>query len=234
MLDAAKRRTTMVGIVTAIVGLVVGLGIGVWGIKTSNASNAPTTTSNTSSKSTTSNKTNSNTASTNSSRIDQNKDEDPLLSPKDWDHWDPFRDMERMQEQIDRAIRDATEKFSLAPGAPVFRPDAGYSSSFDLRDRKDHYELRAYLPDVNASDVNVKIDNDQTLHVSVKQQKQETKNTKNGSASITQLGEYEQVVTLPEPVRSQDMKIDRHGHEIVVTIPKANSNANKNSNNSTT
>jgi HSP20 family molecular chaperone IbpA len=215
-MNEVKRRTTMVGIVTAIVGLAVGLGIGVWGIKTSNASNnTPATTTQSATANTNSNASNN--------TLDKDKD-DSLLTPKDWDHWDPFRDMERMQEQIDRTIRDATEKFSLAPGAPMFRPDAGYSSSFDLRDRKDHYELRAYLPDVNPSDVNVKIDNDQTLHVSVKQQKQETKNTKNGSASITELGQYDQVVTLPEPVRSQDMKIDRHGHEIVITIPKANAN----------
>ena len=230
-MDTIKRRTTMVGIVTAIIGLAVGLGIGVWGIKASNASN------NTPAATTQSTTTNSNSTSANStsnSSIDKDKDEDSLLTTKDWDHWDPFRDMERMQEQIDRAIRDATERFSFAPGATILRPDAGYSSSFDLRDRKDHYELRAYLPDVNASDVNVKIDNDQTLRVSVKQHKEETKNTKNGSASVTQLGEYEQVVTLPEPVRSQDMKIDRHGHEIVITIPKANSNANNNNNNSTT
>jgi HSP20 family molecular chaperone IbpA len=215
-MDTVKKRTTMVGIVTLIVGLVIGIGVGVWGIKTSHASNAPAATTSTTSSSTT-----SSNPSSNSSTIDQNKDES-LLTPKDWDHWDPFRDMERMQEQIDRTIRDATEKFSLAPGAPVFRPDAGYSSSFDLRDRKDHYELRAYLPDVNASDVTVKIDNDQTLHVSVKQQKQQTKNTQNGSASISELGQYEQVVTLPEPVKSDQMKIDRHGHEIVITIPKAN------------
>ena len=216
-MDTVKKRTTMVGIVTLIVGLVIGIGVGVWGIKTSHASNAPAATTSTTSSSTT-----SSNPSSNSSTIDQNKDES-LLTPKDWDHWDPFRDMERMQEQIDRTIRDATEKFSLAPGAPMFRPDVGYSSSFDLRDRKDHYELRAYLPDVNASDVNVKIDNDQTLHVSVKQQKQQTKNTQNGSASISELGQYEQVVTLPEPVKSDQMKIDRHGHEIVITIPKAKS-----------
>lgn len=221
-MDEVERKTTMVGIVTAIVGLAVGIGIGVWGIKTSNASNNQPTVA---TQSTTTNSNNTNT--TNSSKMD--KDEDSLLTPKDWDHWDPFRDMERMQEQIGRAIRDATVRFSFGPSATVFRPDAGYSSSFDLHDRKDHYELRAYLPDVNASDVNVKIDNDQTLRVSVKQHKEETKNTKNGSASMTQLGEYEQVVTLPEPVRSQDMKIDRHGHEIVITIPKANSDTKANS-----
>ncbi len=109
----------------------------------------------------------------------------------------------------------------LNPGATVFRPDAGYSSSFDLHDRKDHFELRAYLPDAKASDVNVRIDNDQTLHVGVTQRKQQTKSTSGGSASLTELGHYEQVVTLPEPVKSSEMKIDRHGHEIVITIPKA-------------
>jgi HSP20 family molecular chaperone IbpA len=217
-MDTVKRRTTVVGLVTAIVGIAVGIGIGVWAIKTSHAQSAPATTTQSTTNS-------SNTNSTTSS----SKIEDSLLTPKDWDHWDPFRDMERMQEQIDRAIRDATEKFSFAPGATTFRQDAGYSSSFDLHDRKDHYELRAYLPDVNASDVNVKIDNDQTLRVSVKQHKEETKNTKNGSARVTELGEYEQIVTLPEPVRSQDMKIDRHGHEIVITIPKANGDTKGNS-----
>jgi HSP20 family molecular chaperone IbpA len=221
-MDEVKRKTTTVGIVTLIVGLVVGIGIGVWGIKTSNANNAPASVA--------ASGTASVGANSSSNAIDQNKDQDPLLIDK---NWNPFTELERMQKQIDRAIRDATEDFAFAPGTNMFKPDVGYSSSFDLRDRKDHYELHAYLPDVNPSDVNVKIDNDQTLRVSVKQQKQETKNTKNGSASITQLGEYEQVVTLPEPVRSQDMKINRNGHEIVITIPKANSNANNN-NNSTT
>jgi HSP20 family molecular chaperone IbpA len=191
-----NRKTTMVGIVTLIVGLALGLGIGVWSMKSSQASNA--------------------SAAQNSLRA-TGKDEPSFTT----NVWDPFRQMERMQEEIDRAIRNATEQFQLGPGATAFRPDAGYSSSFDLRDRKDHFELRAYLPDTKASDVNVKVDNDRTLHVSVSQRKQETKNTSGGSVSFTELGQYEQVVTLPEPVKSSDMKIDRHGHEVVITIPKA-------------
>lgn len=219
-MNTGKLKPMTVGIVTLIIGLIVGVGIGVWGIKTSHASDMPTMT--TQSRTPNSGSTNSDASSSNKP-VDQNKGEDPLLIDR---NWNPFTDMERMHEQIDRAIRDATEKFSFAPGMDMFKPDNGYSSSFDLRDRKDRYELHAYLPDVNSSDVNVKIDNDQTLHVSVKQQKQQTKNIKNGSASMTELGEYEQVVTLPGPVRSQDMKINRNGHEIVITIPKANANSN--------
>jgi HSP20 family molecular chaperone IbpA len=147
----------------------------------------------------------------------------PGLLVAQTDEWDPVRQMERMQEEIDRAIRNAAEQFRFGPGATVFAPQAGYSSSFDLRDRKDHYELRAYLPEVNASDVNVRIDNDRTLHVSVTQRKQQKKDTTNGSESFTELGQYEQVVTLPDRVNSKDMKIDRRGHEIIITIPKSSS-----------
>ena len=198
-MDTIKKKTTLVGIVTLIVGLGVGLGIGVWAIKPSQASNTPAT-----------------------------KDDSAPIAEKHEprvtrsDEWNPAREMERMQEDIDRAIRNATDQFRLAPDAKVFGPQLGYSSSFDLKDRKDHFELRAYLPDVNASDVNVKIDNDSVLHVSVTQRKQETKNSNGGKATFSELGQYEQIVTLPEPVKSNEMKIDRRGHEVVITIPKAN------------
>jgi len=189
-----NRKTTMVGIVTLIAGLALGLGIGVWSVKNSQASNAP------------------------NARINSDNQESIVTRS---DEWDPVRQMERMQEEIDRAIRNATEQFQLGPGATAFRPEAGYSSSFDLRDRKDRFELRAYLPGVKASDVNVKIDNDRTLHVSVTQRKQETKKTSGVNATVTELGQYEQVVTLPQPVKSSDMKIERNGHELVITVPKA-------------
>jgi HSP20 family molecular chaperone IbpA len=206
-MDSINKRTTFVGIVTLIVGLGLGLGIGVWGIKTSQAS-APGTTSD---------KTTSETTAKTEPK-DSNKDSTLLR-----DGWDPFRQMQEMQEEIDRSIRRATERFQFGPSASLFRPDAGYSSSFDLRDKNDHFELRAYLPDVEASDVSVKIDDDRVLHVSVAQKKQETKKANGSESQVTQLGHYEQVVTLPEPVKGSDMKIDRNGHEMIITIPKAKS-----------
>ena len=197
-MDAIKPKMTAVGIVTAIIRLGIGLGIGVWGIKTSHASGAAASTSNTPANSETRD-------STSTTRTDQ---------------WDPFREMERMQEEIDRAIRNAPEQFRLGPSGTMFRPDAGYSSQFDLRDRKDHYELRAYLPDAEASDVNVRIDNDKTLRLSVVHKKHEMKKQRALEASVTELGQYEQIITLPEAVRSPEMKIERKGHEVIVTFPK--------------
>ena len=198
-MDTIKRNgTIVVGMVTLIVGLALGLGVGVWGVHSSHAGNAPASTSGTPTK-----------TDQQGSTIDRKEE------------WDPFREMERMREEIDRAIRNATEQFRLGPGATVLRPDAGYSSQFDLRDRKDHFEVRAYLPDAEASDVNVKIDNDKTLHLTVVQKRHEAKKENAFEASVTELGQYEQVITLPEAVRSADMKIERNGHEVIITIPKA-------------
>jgi HSP20 family molecular chaperone IbpA len=197
--NTIKNRTTIVGIVTLILGLALGLGIGVWSVKNSQARSASG-------------------AQVNLSSPALSATAEPSFGKNEWD---PFRQMERMQEEIDPAIRSATKHFELNPGAMVFRSDAGYSSSFDLRDGKNSFELRAYLPDAKASDVNVRVDNDRTLHVGVTQRKEETKSTSGGSGSFTELGHYEQVVTLPEPVKSSEMKVDRHDHEIVITIPKA-------------
>ena len=199
-----NHRTTLVGIVTLIVGLGLGLGIGVWGISKSQASSPWTSSEKTSTSQT----------------IAKSEPKEPSLLRDDWD---PFREMQQMQEEIDRTIRRATERFQLGPSASLFRPEAGYSSSFDLRDKQDRFELRAYLPDVEASDVSVKIDDDRVLHVSVAQKKQETKKANGSESYVTALGHYEQVVTLPEPVKGSDMKIDRNGHEMVITIPKAKS-----------
>lgn len=215
-----KRQTTLVGVVTLIIGLALGLGIGVYGVRSSHASAMKDVTSSTPKIEKKHNKV------AGLSTPFRDKDE---FSQR-VDTWDPFRRMEQMQEEIDRAIRNATEQFSLGPGATAFRPDAGYSSSFDLRDRKDHFELRAYLPDVDASDVNVKIDNGRTLHVSANHKKQESKRNGAGEESVTELGEYEQMVTLPESVRANDMRVQRNGHEVIITIPKANNNTDENKN----
>jgi HSP20 family molecular chaperone IbpA len=203
-MDTIKKKTTLVGIATLVVGLALGLGIGVWGIGTTRASSAPAKTS----------------EQTSSKAIAKSEPKEPGVLRDDWD---PFREMQQMQEEIDRRIRRATERFQLGPSAGLFRPEAGYSSSFDLRDKKDHFELRAYLPDVEASNVSVKIDDDRVVHVIVGQKKEETKKENGAQAHVTQLGHHEQVVTLPEAVKGSEMKIDRDGHELIITIPKAGS-----------
>src|SRR4051794_23790238 len=105
-----NKEPMLVGIVTLLVGLGLGLGLGAWFVKSSQAGNL------------------SGAQQPFTSLVLQQ-----AATSTTSEEWGALRQLERMQEEIDRAIRDATEQFQFSAGGTVFRPDAGYSSSFDLR-----------------------------------------------------------------------------------------------------
>jgi HSP20 family molecular chaperone IbpA len=195
-METLKKKTTIVGMVTLIVGLLLGAGIGVWTVNKSEASDGLAETRHA------------------TPSVDQ-----PKSSAMD-EEKDPFRSFERLHEEINRAIRNATEEFELDGETALFRPHIGYSSSVDLRDRGDHFEIRAYLPDVDKSDVKVELDNQNVLHIKASQHRQEVKRNDESEAEVTEMGRYEQIITLPQPVERESMKIDQMKDEIIITIPK--------------
>lgn len=38
---------------------------------------------------------------------------------------------------------------------------------------------------------------------------------------ISELGQDEEVVQLPSPVKANQMKMTRNGHELIITVPRA-------------
>lgn len=193
-MEMLKRKSTWVAAVTLIVGVALGVGISTWASRSEAASGKA------------------------SASLSDRK---PTITRSS--DWDPFREMERMREDIDRTIRRATGQFRLDSGSSPFSRDMGYSSSLDVRDRGDHFELRAYMPDAETKDVNVKTEGDQAVRVSVGHRKQQTKEENGDQATFAEMGSYEQLVTLPEPVNTMDMKVDTRDNEVVITIPKAKS-----------
>jgi HSP20 family molecular chaperone IbpA len=192
-METPKKKTTLVGVTTLIAGLLLGAGIGVWSAHKSEASNNAAESRHLSSP----------VIQPNSSATDEKSD--------------ASREFDRLHEEINRAIRRAMEEFELDGTMGHFRPQVGYSSSFDLRDRGDHFEIHAYLPDAKTSDLKVQLDEGNVLHLSATQHRQEVKS----EAQVTEMGRYEEVITLPEAVRREAMKIDRKDDEVIITIPKA-------------
>lgn len=144
--------------------------------------------------------------------------------PGSLDQWNPFQQIRNMQARMDRMFNQMNRQFQSEPGFSGFPNNPGYSLSLDVRDMKDHYEVHAYLPDAKASSVHVTLKNDQTLKVEV--DSQHTTKSSNGSGNtnsftnVADWGQYEQTVQLPTPVKAGQMKIKRHGHELIINIPK--------------
>jgi HSP20 family molecular chaperone IbpA len=133
----------------------------------------------------------------------------------------PFQEMRDMQAQIDQSFDKLVDRFRTEPQFSGLQDYPGYSLSLDVRDLKDRYEVQADLPDAKASDVHVTLKNGQTLNVEVSRRETETSDQKNAATSMIELGQYDQMVQLPTPVKADQMKIQREGHELVITIPKA-------------
>jgi HSP20 family molecular chaperone IbpA len=142
-------------------------------------------------------------------------------NPAGWDEWNPFQEMRDMQAQMDRMFNRMFERFRQEPGLRGFNELPGYSLSLDVRDLQDRFEVRAFLPDAKASDVNVSLENSQTLKVTVGSKSTEATGGKNANARVTEWGQYEQVIQLPARAKVDQMKIEHKGHELRITIPKA-------------
>lgn len=141
----------------------------------------------------------------------------PLASPG---NWDPFAEMQRMQAEMNQFFSRAMGEFGMNQNFLSMRNEPGFSSSIDVRDKGDHYEVHAFLPSSEINNVKVTAEPNNRLRVSASQSKQEKEESKAGETFTSEFGEYEQVVALPGPARTKDMKIERKEHEVVVSIPK--------------
>jgi HSP20 family molecular chaperone IbpA len=120
--------------------------------------------------------------------------------------------MARMQVRMDQIFRDA------------FPADQNLTSGFNqlgsamhIDNQKNKYVVRFYLPDNDLKNVDVKLENGNQLRLTAS----ENQNEKTRNATNMESGEYEQLMTLPGPVKKQGMKVERQNGTIVVTLPKA-------------
>jgi len=136
-----------------------------------------------------------------------------------FDSWDPFREMRSLQAEMDEMFRRSITRFRQSPRMNIFADDAGYSLSLDVRELKDRYEVRAFLPDARAADAKVKLEGNR-LEVEVTH-RQTAKGNKSAPDTVPEWGRYLQSVELAGNLKSDQMKVERKEHELLITIPKA-------------
>ena len=141
------------------------------------------------------------------------------LFPGADDAWDPFREMRDLQAQMDKMFQRSISRFQLSPLMDPFKNDTGYSLSLDVRELKDRYEVRAYLPDAKATDANVKLEGNR-LQVEVTNRPMAGQKNTNAVVQNEEWGHYTQVVELAGKLNGSQMKVEQKNHELLITIPK--------------
>ena len=145
---------------------------------------------------------------------------DPALLPfSDWDR-DIIARMEKMRREMDRTFEDAFREFRNTPEHKGFFDEPRFGSSLDIKEEGDNYVVRVYLPDRDMEKVNVTLE-DRALKIEAKDEETTKKEDKAGALHSTRKAAYSQLVTLPGPVQSEKMKVEKKEAMIVVTVPKA-------------
>jgi HSP20 family molecular chaperone IbpA len=90
------------------------------------------------------------------------------------------------------------------------------SSGFKVEDRGDAYLLTSVLPEEQARNVSVNVDNERAVTITSKHQKQSAA----GGATAFSSGSSTQSMTLPGPVRGEELKIEYKNGRLEIVLPK--------------
>jgi len=101
---------------------------------------------------------------------------------------------------------------SIAPQMP----SNGTNARFQLDDRGDAYLLSAALPEDQARNVSVNVDNERSITITSKHEKKSVA----GGASAFSSGSSTQSMTLPGPVRGEELKMEYKNGRLEIVLPK--------------
>lgn len=140
----------------------------------------------------------------------------------DWnpDDWDPLSEFQRMQERMNRMFDDSFRRFRMAPGFSDLWEDASFAPRIDLEEKDDRYVVTANIPGAEQSDITVHIQ-DRLLTISGRID--EAIEEKEGDHVIRKerrSGEFKRTVTLPGPVKADEMTAEYENGVLRVTVPK--------------
>jgi len=156
-----------------------------------------------------------NSESTRESQSELNLVESPVPPSSPVTGWDPFAEMDRMQQQIDRWMQGAPFGFSQMPrnnflGTAAAQPDIRIEEDSDV------YRVRVTVPEGSELELNTEVDEKRLTVSGAVSTNLDESNRRFFSSS-----QFSRQFTLDSPVDSLGMRKEARDNEIIITLPKA-------------
>lgn len=133
------------------------------------------------------------------------------------DTWDPYQEMQRMQNEMEQVFGNSFSRFHLNSKNALIK-----SPRFDLKEESDRYIATLDIPGGEPSSLDVKIEGQQ-LFISIKTERSteqdEGKNQDRRQERFS--GTYQRSITLPGPVKQSAMTTDYKNGVLTIILPKA-------------
>ncbi len=130
--------------------------------------------------------------------------------------WEPLRDLISFQERMNRLFDDAFQRKGEL--SPMVKGD--WSPAVDVFETKEAIELRAELPGLSASDVDISLENDVLTLSGERSMSKEVKD-ENYHRVERSYGSFTRSFALPRRVHKDKIKATFKDGVLHVTLPKA-------------
>lgn len=142
--------------------------------------------------------------------------------PFDPDNWDPFQEMQQMQDRMNKQFGDAFGRFNRSTRFGDLFGSGSFTPSIDLKEEKNRFVVRVDLPGAENSNIDVRLNGQQLTIAGTLDSKLEDKNeSKHVLRRERRMGKFSRTLTLPSPVKQEGMQTHLNNGVLEITVPKA-------------
>jgi HSP20 family protein len=148
-------------------------------------------------------------------------DDDLFNRPFFGQNWNPYEEIELMQQEMDRMFSNAFSSFGSSPDFQGLFSDGISAPQMDVQEDDSKYTVIVNLPGAEEKNVSVNLDGQQ-LTVKGEQDFNQQKKDANGNVIFQQhrSGAFQRSITLPEPVKQNGMVTHVDNGVLTITVPK--------------
>lgn len=129
--------------------------------------------------------------------------------------WNPFGEMARMRNEIDRLFEDA---FSAPAG--TWERNAVWGFPLDVTENDDTFTVKAAVPGMNPDDLDITI-SDNVLTIKGETRSEESREEEKVHLRERRFGSFMRSISLPTPVESDNVNATYENGVLTLSIPKA-------------
>ena len=134
--------------------------------------------------------------------------------------WDPFAEINRMQQQMDQVFQNSFNNFDNDRG--VFSSNMSFSQEIDIKEKDEKYVIHFDMTGMDENQVDIQI-NEHSITVKGEHSVQNIEEGDNGKRSSHSYGSFMQTIPLPVDADTSDVKTEKEGDSLVIYIPKKKS-----------
>jgi len=128
-------------------------------------------------------------------------------------HWEPMREMERMQRQMNRLFDRLIPSGNGGISGLTFIPSA------EMEETAEAVILRLEIPGMEAKDLNVEVTED-SVSISGERQSESTTEEKGTRSSEFRYGKFQRVIPLSAHVQNDKVQAEYSNGILTLTMPK--------------